>query len=361
MNTTTAAEALAIDALSRAGMQAQTIAKPDRKKFLGGSDTAAVMGLSPWETPLELWQEKTGQKPPSIEIDLEREKRFRRGHKLEPFIRDMVIEKLQDEGLRVELLAINERYQDPEHPFLACELDFELRLWGETQIGQRMVTFDGEDVNADAKSVSGFARKKWGTEDNTDVPIEYACQFMHGMGVRSRATVSERGLKAAPTERRFCLVAALRSFDDVDIYWTERDDEVVTAMRDKCVDFWVNHVLTGVPPDPVNFSDIKLLFPLDNGKAVEASEDVAQKVSELRRVKSAIAQLKEQEESLTFDIGEFISPNSLLNFDGKEIASWKAQLDRRIDQTRIKEEAPEVYTKFLNTKTVRVLRLKKGS
>jgi predicted phage-related endonuclease len=135
----------------------------------------------------------------------------------------------------------------------------------------------------------------------------------------------------------------------------------VTAMRDKCVDFWVNHVLTGVPPDPVNFSDIKLLFPLDNGKAVEASEDVAQKVSELRRVKSAIAQLKEQEESLTFDIGEFISPNSLLNFDGKEIASWKAQLDRRIDQTRIKEEAPEVYTKFLNTKTVRVLRLKKGS
>jgi hypothetical protein len=33
-------------------------------------------------------------------------------------------------GLQVELLACNERYVDPEHPFLSCEIDFELRLTG---------------------------------------------------------------------------------------------------------------------------------------------------------------------------------------------------------------------------------------
>src|SRR5207237_6149579 len=135
--------------LAPVATDAAAAAKPDRRRVIGGSDVAAVMGLSPWETPVELWEEKAGHKPPSTEIDLERERRFRRGHKLEPFIREMVMEKLQDEGLRVELLAVNQRYQDTEHPFLACEIDFELRLWGETQIGERIYNLDGTEVNAD--------------------------------------------------------------------------------------------------------------------------------------------------------------------------------------------------------------------
>jgi len=36
-------------------------AEPDRSRFLGGSDAAAVMGLSPWATPVELWMKKTGR------------------------------------------------------------------------------------------------------------------------------------------------------------------------------------------------------------------------------------------------------------------------------------------------------------
>jgi hypothetical protein len=75
--------------------------------------------------------------------------------------------------------------------------------------------------------VTGFARKKWGEVDTEDVPIEYAAQFMHGLMV---------------TGRRMCLVAALRSFDDVDLYWTLRDDETIAGMREKLVDFWLDHV-----------------------------------------------------------------------------------------------------------------------
>ena len=33
----------------------------DRSKIIGGSDIAAVMGLSRWKTPLSLWAEKTGR------------------------------------------------------------------------------------------------------------------------------------------------------------------------------------------------------------------------------------------------------------------------------------------------------------
>ena len=33
---------------------------PDRTKFIGGSDVAAILGVSKWKTPFQLYQEKIG-------------------------------------------------------------------------------------------------------------------------------------------------------------------------------------------------------------------------------------------------------------------------------------------------------------
>jgi len=319
---------------------------PDRSKFVGGSDAAAILGVSPYKTPVELWLEKTGRAPAEV-IDAVRQRIFDRGHKLEPFIRDMVIDKLRDEGMEVELIACNQRYCDPEHSFMSCEIDFELRLTGEMEIGGKLFTFDGEHVNADAKSVTGFARKKWGEESTEDVPIEYAAQFMHGLMV-------------SPGNRRFCLVAALRSFDDVDIYWTLRDDETIAAMRQKEIAFWYDHVLGDTPPDTFTFDDVKLLFPSDNGLSIDATADIAIKVQELASVKAQIKELEEAEEVLKHQIADFINPFAILKFDGKEIASWKGQSAARLDVKALQADLPEIAAKYTKTTTTRVLRLKKG-
>lgn len=321
--------------------------KPDRSKFIGGSDAAAILGVSPYKTPVELWLEKTGRAPAEV-IDAVRQRMFDRGHKLEPFIRDMVIDKLRDEGMEVELIGCNERYCDPEHPFMSCEIDFELRLTGEMEIGGTLVTFQGEHVNADAKSVTGFARKKWGEESTEDVPIEYAAQFMHGLMV-------------TPGNRRYCLVAALRSFDDVDIYWTLRDDETIAAIREKEVTFWYDHVLGDTPPDTFTFDDVKALFPRDNGLSIDATAEVAIMVKELAGVKAHIKDLEEAEESLKHKIADFINPFSFLKFDGKEIASWKGQSAARLDVKALQEQEPAIAQKFTKITTTRVLRLKKGN
>lgn len=328
----------------------------DRSRFLGGSDAAAVMGLSPWATPVELWQEKTGRvrKDPEDPI---RKRILARGHRLEPFIREMVIDKLRDGGLDVEMLACNRRYTDPEHSFLSCEIDFELRVTGQVAIGDNVVELDHEHINCDAKSVSGFARKKWGDVDTEDVPIEYAAQFMHGLMV---------------TGRRYCLVAALRSFDDVDIYWTVRDDETIAGMRPKLVSFWVDHVLADAPPDPMKFDDIKALFPLDNGLAIEATDDIRDKAAQLRQVRASLRDYTEAEEALKFDIAEYISPHTRLTIGGKDLMTWKGQNDTRLDQKLL--EQAELYRRtedgyeriadpvaaFSRTKVIRVLRFTKG-
>lgn len=319
----------------------------NRRDFLGGSDAAAVLGLSPFATPVQLWQIKRGIWAPKI--SRHRQKMFDRGHKLEPFIREMVIDRLTyDYGLSVELVECNARYHDPEFPWMSCEIDFELRITGVAVINGEEVIFDDELVNADAKSVTGFARKKWGEVDTEDVPIEYAVQFMFGLMV-------------TPGRRKRCLVAALRSFDDVDIYWTVRDDETIAAMRPKLVRFWTEHVLTGIPPDPMVFSDIKALFPLDNGLAIEATPEIAGKVAQLRDIKAQIKVYEEAEEALKYEIGDYISPNARLTYLGKDIATFRGQARTGFDLDGLREADPDAYAIFSTTTTSRVLRLpKKG-
>ncbi len=303
---------------------------PDRKKYIGGSDAAAILGVSPWATPVELWFQKTGREEPQP-VDPVRERIFARGKRLEPVILEMVIDKLQERGHAVELVKTNHRYYDPEHQFMSCEVDFELIL-------------DGEHINGDCKSVVGFGRKKWGEEDTEDVPIEYAAQFMHGMMI---------------TGRRRCLVAALIGLDDVAIYWVNRDDETIAAMREKEIRFWFDHVLGDTPPDTFTFDDVKLLFPTDNGLDIAATDEIFDAVEHLKTVKQQIKNLEIREEMLQHQIADFINPFAILKFCGKEIATWRGQNDTRMDLTKFKEENPETFHKYARTKTVRVLRLKK--
>jgi predicted phage-related endonuclease len=163
------------------------------------------------------------------------------------------------------------------------------------------------------------------------------------------------------TDRDYCLVAALRSFDDVDIFWTLRDDETIDAMRPKLADFWINHVQADIAPDPLKFDDIKVLFPLDNGQSVEASSAIAEKVERLRSVKAQLSSLEAIEEVLKFDIAEAISPHTILTFEGRELMSWKGQNDTRLNTEAFKAAHPDLFAKFSRTKVIRVLRFKKGT
>ncbi len=54
-----------------------------RKKGIGSSDAPIIMGVSPWKTPFELWEEKTGRVQPEQTSNWAQE----RGNELEPVAR----------------------------------------------------------------------------------------------------------------------------------------------------------------------------------------------------------------------------------------------------------------------------------
>jgi putative phage-type endonuclease len=57
----------------------------NRRKSIGGSDMPIILGLSPWKTPRELWQEKTSTDEPELTSNFAQA----RGIELEPEVRDL--------------------------------------------------------------------------------------------------------------------------------------------------------------------------------------------------------------------------------------------------------------------------------
>ena len=60
-----------------------------RRSGIGGSDAAAALGLSPWKSPLELWEEKAmGKTQPRQENDA-----MIFGRLLEPIVREEFVRR----------------------------------------------------------------------------------------------------------------------------------------------------------------------------------------------------------------------------------------------------------------------------
>lgn len=82
-----------------------------RRKGIGSSDASAVMGASPWCTPYQLWEQKTGRAGgPEMNFQM------RRGIELEPYARQSYE---NETGIRMP----TERMIHKEHDFVRAHFD----------------------------------------------------------------------------------------------------------------------------------------------------------------------------------------------------------------------------------------------
>ncbi len=312
----------------------------NRDKVLGATDIGAVLGISPWKTPVELWKEKTGRAAPR-RADPIREGIFRRGKRLEPIVRAMSVDKLQQRGLQVELVGKNQRYYDRELPWLTSEIDFEVILSGVAEIDGVEVRFNRELVTADCKTTAGFARRHWGAEDTDAIPLHYAAQFMQGISLRN-------------VDR--CLCAALIGLDDVALYWITRDDVTIAAMRQRAEAFWVDHVLADIPPDPIRYADISELYPVDNGRTLEATDEIAAAAREHRSLGLQVKALEAQRAALALQIGDYLREFQTLTIDGEKAYTLSTTETTRLDVAALRREHADLAALFEDTTSARVLR-----
>lgn len=133
-----------------------------RKHFLGGSDASAVLGLNPYKTNIEVWQEKTGRVVPE---DISGKPYVKYGKEAEePLAMLFALDYPQYQTTPNKTYKV---YHHPQHIFIAGTLDAELI---ELATGRQGIL----EIKT-TEILNSMHREKW----NDQVPMNYFVQCLH--------------------------------------------------------------------------------------------------------------------------------------------------------------------------------------
>ena len=144
-----------------------------RKKYIGGSDVACILGMNPFKTNLQLYREKKGLVMPD---DLSDNPLVTYGTNAEPHIRAMF--ELDYPNLKVEYVPDNS-WRNSKYPFAAASLDG----WLTDESGRKGIL----EIKT-ATITSGSQAQKW----KDKIPDNYYCQVLYYLGVTEWSFVDLR-------------------------------------------------------------------------------------------------------------------------------------------------------------------------
>jgi len=273
----------------------------DRRTGIGGSDLAAILGLSDWKSELDVYLEKVGETtmtPPG--------KRMRRGLALEPLIL-----KRFSSVMGLEDVERQQASRIGKHEFMRATVD------------GLIPSRPGCIVEAKC----AWSPNGWGEDRSGDVPPYYLTQCWHYLAVMESQTVfmpvlfGQDGVDWEPNGDGWAPTIA----DDADfrIYVVERDDEGIEKIIDAERDFWFNHVVPRVPPQPTTRKDAAKLWARDNGQAIEAAPDVIDAVNRLKVLRKERSEIAEREAFLEDQIAVAFGEAGTLTAGGDPIATYR--------------------------------------
>ena len=138
----------------------------NRKKYIGGSDASSVIGLNPWKSNVQLWEEKTGHVIPE---DISSKPYVQFGICAEPIIRDLF--QLNHPQYKVEYIE-NNSWTNEKYPFAAVSHDGWIT---EITTGRK-----GIWECKTSEIVSSMSKEKWSKK----IPDNYYVQLIHSLMVR---------------------------------------------------------------------------------------------------------------------------------------------------------------------------------
>lgn len=295
-----------------------------RRRGIGGSDAAAVLGYSRWHSAYDVWRAKIDD---SAAPDGGNES-TRRGTRREP---ELVREYATLTGKTV--------YKTPTliHPsinYVHANLDGII-------LGERVI-----------EAKTSRRRDGWGDEGTEDVPIDYYLQTQHYMMIAV-------ALDLIPATDPLCDLIVSIAGEAIQCYTIAGNKELWAAMLAKYADFW-RHVVDLTPPDNLTvFEQVDLLPPSVNATKY-ADPYIVERVDDMRKMLRKIADLEEiikgRKAELTLFAGDC---DTVLNADGSTLYTCKTSKPRQtVDADLLRRKYPEIYSECLKQgKAARPLRI----
>lgn len=294
----------------------------ERAKGLGGSDAAALAGVSRWRTPLTLYYEKRGELPRTDPS--EKKSWLEWGLLLEPHLARYWAARTAKKIRKAALV------RHPTYKQLLGHPDY----W--------IYEPESRDV-LEIKTAMGAKRTTW---INEGIPLEYYLQ------VQWYLLCSPRARKA--------VVAVLFGGNEFDAFEIAPDLPVQTKLQDYGLRFWAL-VENGTPPPPTYDalgSDLAdLLYRQDTGGEVRwTDEESAAKVSRLLDVKAQRKTLELEETELEAWCKWKLGPtrSALIPQVGK--LTWSTATRRSLDKAALDAAHPGLTDAFQRTTLTRTFR-----
>ncbi len=258
-----------------------------RKSGIGGSDVAAILGLSKWKTPFQLWQEKTGRVSNDESNDL-----LHFGNVLENVVAD---EFSRRRGKQVQ--RRNQMYRHKEHPELLANID-------------RYIVGGGV---LECKTADKFTAHMWGEAGTDEVPEYYLVQVQH----YEHVTEYHEGYLA--------VLIGGNEYRDFEINYNRDLAEFAAA---RCLEFWHEYVLKDVPPPATIQDDLNTYYHADSSLLAVANAELIETVMKLKEVKRQIKDAEAVHDELAGKIKlAMAEASTLVDSSGRTLATWKKNKD----------------------------------
>ena len=272
-----------------------------RKKGIGGSDAGAILGVSPWKTPLQVYMDKVGAADPIQDNDS-----MFWGRTLEPVIRQRYADVTNRKVVVPDTLITH-----PKFEFMIGNLDG--------------ITSDNRVLEIKtARSAEG-----WGEPGSNEIPDSYMIQVQHYMLITAIPVAD---------------VAVLIGGSDFRIYEIPAEPELMELMIEKETGFW-SRVINRDPPEPITYQDMLLKYGRTSKESRVQADAVA--MAAVARLKEIKAIAKEEDELKTVIMAAFGESDTLMD-NNKVLATWKAgNGSKRFNAKLFEAENPELYKKYI--------------
>lgn len=278
-----------------------------RRKGIGGSDAAAIAGLSRYKSPLAVWLEKTGQ----IEPEEPGEAAY-----WGTILEDIVAQEFAKRtGMKVR--RRNAILKHPQHEWMIANVD-------------RMLV--GASEGLECKTTSAFSAKEW---EGDEVPTPYIIQVQHYMAVT--------GAKA-------WWLAVLIGGQRFVHKRIERDDELIQQLIEIERDFWENHVVPCVPPEmdgsTASTELLKRMYPEGKPNTINLPSEAGELIETLDLLNEELKALEIRKAECENRLKAMLGENEVGRF-GERLVTWKNIVTNRFDSKAFAKDHPELYEKYL--------------
>jgi predicted phage-related endonuclease len=288
---------------------------------ISASRAGAILGMSQYSTPLQVWLQIMESREPGFcekhnyqLPEFEYNSAMRWGHAFESSVIELAEEK---QGVKI----VDRELLHKTNGYITCHLDgvYDVHQYGNMGMYNKDHYSVGHKNQAplhEGKTTSAqYFYSAFGEPGTDRVPVEYQLQCQHQMICTGAEKVILSVLVFPKRVEEWEKMGIYTHQDQEGDYWVKSDKWINTAtywgraldemgyfhqyvitshadlqklMLEAYADFWNNHVLTGTPPEPMNYDDIRAICREPVGTII-ATPEINNLISEYKQIGSEIS------------------------------------------------------------------------